>query len=108
MTSQVPLQDSLLDEVSVGQLFFDIANAAELIAVLQKGTATQRAGGAASSPDALEDAHRALATGQIGGVQIRYRFGGEEWWDTLLRTERGVRLIRVSHTRALAAAPAAP
>jgi hypothetical protein len=34
--------------------------------------------------------------------ELRYRFANEEWWDTLTHTASGVRLIRISHTRALA------
>lgn len=108
MTPQVPLHQALLDDATVGQLFFDIAHAATLIAVLQKGPASRRVDAASSSPDALEAAHRAFTAREIGSVQLRYQFGGEEWWDTLLHTEQGVRLIRISHTRALAAEPAAP
>ena len=103
MTPQVPLHQAMLDDATVDQLFFDIANAATLIAVLQRAAAGRRADAATSSPEALDAARRAFAAREIAGVQLRYRFGGEEWWDTLLRTEHGVRLIRISHTRALAA-----
>ncbi len=105
MTQKIPLQDAILDDTTVGQLVFDIAEAAELIAVLQKGGPTRQAHGASSSPADLEAAHRALVAREISGMQLRYRFAGEEWWDTLTRTEHGVRLIRISHTRALAVDP---
>jgi hypothetical protein len=28
-------------------------------------------------------------------VQLRYRYRGRQWWDTLLRTEDGVRIVRI-------------
>ena len=62
-----------------------------------------RAGELACSRDALDAAHRAFVAREIAGVQLRYRFAGEEWWDTLSHTPAGIRLIRISHTRALAA-----
>ena len=105
MTPAISLQEAVLDDATVGQLFFDIAHAAELIAVVQKGAATHHAHGASSSPAALDAAHHALVARQISGVQLRYRFRGEEWWDTLTRTERGVRLVRISHTRAVSIDP---
>lgn len=100
-TSVTPVQEALLDEATTSQLFFDVAQAAELVDVVYKGPGARRADPvtAASTPT-LADAQRALASGHA--VQLRYRFGGEEWWDTLVRTTAGVRLIRISHTRALA------
>ena len=95
-----PFQDALLDDATVGQLFFDVAHAAELVAVIQKGTGARRAHEPAGTRAALDAAHQAFIAREIAGVQLRYRFNGEEWWDTLTHTERGVRLIRISHTRA--------
>jgi hypothetical protein len=57
-----------------------------------------------TGPPSLELARNALAAGVASAVQLRYRFGGQEWWDTLVRIEGGVRLIRISHTQALATA----
>lgn len=99
-TPIVPLQDVIVDDRTVDQLFFDIAHAGELIAVVHKGPGARRGQGAALTADALELAHRAFADRELAAVQLRYRFGGDEWWDTLTRTDRGVRLIRINHTRA--------
>ncbi len=99
VTPVTPVQEALLDEPTTRQLFFDIEHAAELIDVVYKGPGARRADPVPATPS-LADAHRALASGHA--VQLRYRFGGEEWWDTLIGTEAGVRLVRISHSRALA------
>lgn len=96
----IPLHDVILDEPTVDQLFFDIAHAGELIAVMQKGLGARRGHEAAVSLDALDQAHHAFTAREIAAVQLRYRFGGVEWWDTLTRTDQGVRLIRINHTHA--------
>lgn len=103
MIPPTPFQDALLDEKTVGQLFFDVAHAGELVAVIQKGTGARRAHEPAATRAALDAAHQAFVAKEIAGVQLRYRFNGEEWWDTLTHTPRGVRLIRISHTRAVTA-----
>ncbi|WP_437707251.1 hypothetical protein WMF45_26305 [Sorangium sp. So ce448] len=93
-----PLQEAVLDEATLDQLFFDLAEAAELVSVSLKAGATARAGDlprAGSAGDELALARRALGDGTALGVQIRYRFAGSEWWDTLLRIPSGVRLVRV-------------
>lgn len=97
-----PICDVLIDDATVDQLFFDITAAAELIGVTVKARGAQRAD---DGPTELASAHAALRAGAIGGVQLRYRHGGEEWWDTVVHTPAGFRLIRISHTRALAFEP---
>ena len=37
----------------------------------------------------LSDATTELLHGTAVGAQLRYRFKGADWWDTLLRTENG-------------------
>jgi hypothetical protein len=87
------LQEALLDERTLDQLFFDVKHAAELLGVSFKGGEQERA---ASSGATLEQAREALREGWVLGVQLRYRFRGREWWDTLLRTDQGVRLVRIA------------
>jgi hypothetical protein len=96
-----PIHEALLDEATVSQLFFDIDAAGELIDIAFKSPGARRAAPAPGAAS-LADAQRALTCGEVAAVQLRYRFRGEEWWDTLVRTGAGVRLIRISHTRALA------
>jgi hypothetical protein len=88
------LQDAVIDEATLDQLFFDIAQGAELLAIVYKGTAG--AADAALAPPDLAAARGALRGDRVLGVQLRYRHAGVEWWDTLLRTARGVRLVRIA------------
>jgi hypothetical protein len=94
-----PLQDVVLDDAELAQLAFDVEHAAELLAVIARPIGARRA--AAAGACSLDDAVRALR-GRSASVQLRYRHRGEEWWDTLIPTAAGVRLVRISRTRALA------
>ena len=95
-----PVQDVVLDDATVAQLFFNLGQAAELVGVGVKPLGGRRA--AAADELSLAEAHQALLGRAVAAVQLRYRFAGEEWWDTLMPTPGGTRLIRISHTRALA------
>jgi hypothetical protein len=87
------LQDALLDEQTLEQLARDLESFAQVDEVLLKGAPTARAG-EGSIP--LAEALDALRQRRVLGVQIRYRFQGTLWWDTLLRTPHGVRLVRIT------------
>jgi hypothetical protein len=101
-----PVHEALLDLRTVDQLFADIATTTELLSVTMKGGATHRASPlVAGSADELERARRALLAGEIRGVQIRYLHDGKEWWDTLMLTREGVKLIRIDHQLALTPPP---
>lgn len=43
----------------------------------------------------LEVAMSALKAKAVLGVQLRYLWEGRTWWDTLMWTQRGLRLIRI-------------
>lgn len=89
-----PLQDALLDSRTLEQLARDLQSFAQVDEVLLKGASTERTSGEAV---ALDEALEALRRGRVLGVQIRYRYQGSHWWDTLLRTPRGIRLVRIEH-----------
>lgn len=86
-----PMWQADLDAAALGQLFADLGTAAEVLSVQGKSGA-----GRYASPDplTLEAAREQFASGEITGVQIRYRFEDREWIDTLLRVGRGFRLVR--------------
>lgn len=103
MTETLPaLQDAMLDEATVDRLFADVANGAELLEIVLKGGAAQLT--PEPNPTSLAAARGALREGRVFGVQLRYRFAGTEWWDTLIATRAGVRLVRIDRGAALAAA----
>lgn len=97
------LQDAILDEAMLARLFFDVAEAGQLLEIVLKGAAE------GMTPDpteiTLDAAFAALRERRVFGVQLRYCFGGSEWWDTLMVVRGGVRLVRIDHTAALAAVP---
>lgn len=100
----VPVQEAVLDEAGVDALFADLAAAATLLGIATRGGARTRAvepEAPGDLPGALVAARAGLRDGRHAGVQVRYRHGDQEWWDTLLRGPDGVRLIRICHDDAL-------
>lgn len=93
------LQDAMLDDATLDRLFEDLATSAQLLDVAFKG------GAVSMTPEptvaSLAIARQALRDGAVFGVQLRYRFGGTEWWDTLIKTASGVRLVRIDRGAAL-------
>lgn len=87
------LQQTVLDAATLEALFRDLAQCTQILAVLPKGAPQAYAGDRAISLDA---AREGLASGAFRGVQVRYRYDGQEWCDTLLATPGGVRLVRIS------------
>lgn len=88
-----PVHEADLDWPTVDQLFADITALGEVLGISIKGAARGRA--QEGGPD-LKRAYDCLQGGL--SIQLRYRFEGVEWWDTLMRTPDGVRLVRIGHT----------
>ncbi|MBK9992313.1 MAG: hypothetical protein IPP19_16735 [Verrucomicrobia bacterium] len=87
------LQQTVLDEATLDALFRDLAQCTQILAVIPKGAPQAYA---AERGIDLEAARAGLASGIFRGVQVRYRYDGQEWCDTLLATPGGVRLVRIS------------
>ncbi len=81
-----------LDPATFAALFDDLERCAEVLDVLVKGDAGRHA---SDVPVALRDAQSMLAAGLVRGVQIRYRWEGAEWRDTLLRLPTAIRVVRM-------------
>jgi hypothetical protein len=79
------LQDALLGDAALGQLLFDIEHAARLVAIIVRPLGP---GHTAAACGSLAEAHQILID-RRAGIQVRYEFGGEAWWDTLLPTATG-------------------
>ena len=90
------IHEALIDSETLDRLFSDVATCAELLEVIPKLTARNFVH---PSQISLAEARDMLISQQLRGVQLRYLFEGSQWWDTLLRTSEGVRLIRISHGR---------
>jgi len=89
------LQQSILDAPTVDQLFADIAACGSQLEIIPKFAAEERID--ASSRLTLEDGRALLLAGQLRALQIRYRYQGSDWWDTLLPVPQGHRLVRIEH-----------
>ncbi|MFO0561970.1 MAG: hypothetical protein U0269_28415 [Polyangiales bacterium] len=86
------LETGELDEPTLDRLFDDIARDAQIVAVLLKGGAEVLAEGGGVT---LAEAREKLRSRSVRGVQLRYRYGGEEWWDTLIAASDRVRIVRM-------------
>lgn len=96
-TSQPPLPelvDTLLDADTVDQLLRDIASCTQLLEIVPKHHARGHVGDRTISLDAARDLLRRRA---VRAVQLRYRYDDAEWWDTLVVTDTGTRLVRIRH-----------
>jgi len=103
-----PLPDvfmSVLARADAERILRDIQHHAELIAVTIKQDAMSHSRGfailaEAHAADPVADLARArafLADDALRGLQLRYRFGGDVWTDTLLRLPSGsFRLVRMA------------
>jgi len=87
------LSEAELDEVGLRALFRDIALATEIDEIRCKQAPAQRADPSGISAD---EALEWLLEGRVRGVQVRYRYQGESWCDTILATAGGHRVVRVA------------
>lgn len=89
-----PLQTAVLDAATLDRLFDDIAALRAPVEVIIKWAADRHTPDGKASP---QEARAALDEGRAFGVQLRYPLDGSLWFDTLMRVERGVRLVRIAH-----------
>jgi MauM/NapG family ferredoxin protein len=87
------LREADLDEAGLRALFRDLAAATQIDEVRCKRRPEERAEPPQTSP---EDALSWLLEERVRGVQIRYRYEGEAWVDTILATTRGYRIVRLA------------
>ena len=89
------LQDTLLDEDTVDRLLEDIRTRTSIIAVVPKGDLGTHSTCEKIPHDSVLDAFIGKS---VHAMQIRYLYDDEEWWDTLMHTPGGVRLVRINQT----------
>lgn len=89
------LNDVILDDATLLQLFADIRGLTQVLGVAARGHGRNRR---ADDENLNFDVAQALFLERaVNGLQIRYLHGGQEWWDTLMHTPDGVRLVRIQH-----------
>ena len=86
------LQEAVLDDAVLSQLVADLETHATVLDVFLKGGATERTDARAVP---LRDAVDALRARSVRAVQVRYRYDGDEWRDTLMGGPAGIRLVRM-------------
>ena len=93
---QLPaLHTTVLGAAQVEQLLGDIEACTELVEILPKYAAQGRVPDAAGV--SLAEARMLLATRTVRGLQLRYRYDGADWWDTLIMAVEGYRVVRIRH-----------
>ncbi len=85
------LQQATLDDETLDAYFRDLQECAEIYAVIPK----LNSGYVAPTAIELWDGKSLLSSGQVCGLQIRYRYQGAEWWDTLMVRDGVVRMTRI-------------
>ena len=94
-TALPELTQAVLDDATLDQLFVDLASLTQVLEVSAKYAERGYVAPEASRLT-LADARVLLARRAVRGVQIRYRYDGTEWWDTLMLTPAGVRIVRIA------------
>ncbi len=92
---EVPLPDlseGWLDPDSLGQLILDIESLTEVIEVIVKGAPDQFA---SDQTIALRQAFAMISTRTIQAMQLRYRWEGELWFDTVMWVPEGLKVVRM-------------
>jgi len=87
-----PLVPLLLDAAGVDRMFQDLAFETTIIALVLKGGEHDRG---SLPPANLRAARDELLSGRAEALQVHYVHNGVEWWDTIARTDAGVRVVRV-------------
>jgi len=91
----VPLMvEGLIDATMLRQLFTDLATAATVTDVREKGDPRGYALPTELTPELVRDR---LLSGVTRAVQVRYRYDTYEWTDTILGMPTGYRVIRCRH-----------
>lgn len=89
------LNQEVLDSETLGRLFLDLDQCTEILEVIPKYVDRHIVCGEGRLT--LDEARALLDSGTVRGVQVRYRYQGADWWDTLMVTGAGVRLVRIRH-----------
>src|SRR5690242_10398079 len=87
------LVPAILDAAGVDRMFQDLAFETTVIALVLKGGEHDRS---SLPPMNLRAARDELLSGRATALQVHYMHEGREWWDTLARTDAGMRVVRVS------------
>lgn len=86
-----PMNDAVLTHEQVAALFRDLEALVTILEITVKG----RRGTMDSAPQSLAKARQLLMSREAFGVQVRYRHEDQDWCDTLIPVDGGIRLVRI-------------
>ena len=89
------LNTTLLDATQLEQLLRDIELCAQINEIIPKFAARGHVPDTASI--SLTQARELLASRAIRGLQLRYRYEGADWWDTVMVVGDRFRVVRIRH-----------
>ncbi len=93
-----PMREAQLTDEQVRHLFADIGAVGSDVLLMQRTTSERRAAvRRAKTAEQLQHTLELLLAGTHPRVQVRYRWQGTDWIDTLERQRGGVRLVRIAH-----------
>lgn len=95
-----PMREARLSAVQIEALIRDIAELAADVQLMQHADNSNRATARnANSAEQLDFAKAALLSGTVPRIQIRYRWNGKRWIDTLKVESGTYHLVRIAHDR---------
>ncbi len=87
------LHEGWLDPDSLGRLIVDIETCTEVVEVIVKGAPDHFA---SDQEIALRQAFAMISTRTIQAMQVRYRWQGTLWLDTLMWAPEGLKVVRLA------------
>lgn len=94
-----PMREALLSREQVEEVFSDIEQLATDVLLMQRSSRTAQASvSQADRSHNLQVAKTSLLSGSLARVQIRYRWQGALWIDTLEAKPGGFRIVRITHS----------
>jgi hypothetical protein len=95
-TPELPaLHTTTLGAAQVEQLLTDIETCTENLDILPKYAVRGAVPDAASVT--LAQARELLTTRAVRGLQLRYRYDGADWWDTVMVVGHRFRVVRIRY-----------
>ncbi len=87
-----PIQSEVVDEATLDRLLAELRAKAVILSVTTRATRGQVGAVARAT---MEEARALLGEGRAVGMQLRYRFEGKHWCDTIQSTPDGFQIVRV-------------
>lgn len=97
-SAPVPLPElhgGMMNREELQTMFADYRGCVEITEIIPKFAAQEHVPEVSSWT--LDHAEEWLLGRKVRAVQVRYRYDGGEWWDTIMILPEGYRLVRIRH-----------